>query len=120
MSVFKRMKPVITKIQKRSQGNFNHKVWMLARFNQFKQFNVMTGKSISDNLRKEYGIDPIPDYFNPVMLPKITREQIFYFDETYFEQEGGDANCNDVQIQFPRDVNRKYNPISTTLLSESL
>ena len=50
-----------------------------------------------DNLCEKYGIGLIPNYFNHVMLPKISREHIVYFDETHIEQEGG--NVNYVYIQ---------------------
>ena len=47
---FRNMNPVITKVQKRSQGNENHERWQLARFNQTKQMNIMLGYIIMRTL----------------------------------------------------------------------
>ena len=57
-----------------------------------------------EELEKEYGTDTIPLHYHPDHLPKITREQLVWFDETHIQQEGGVVSRSGIQIRFPRDA----------------
>ena len=52
--------------------------------------------------------DILPSYFDPDQLKKITSEQVVWFDECHFDQDGGPPSLNDMQIRFPRDGNGVY------------
>ena len=70
MNAVKSMRPKIQKIQKRNQGNKNHKSWVKARYNQCLQFKIMlNSKTILDLPSSE----DLPTYFDPNKLPTLTR-----------------------------------------------
>lgn len=48
----------------------------------------MRGKSNKEELLIEYNGD-IPEFLNPDKLPKITREQVVWYNKTQIEQDGG-------------------------------
>ena len=85
MGAFRHMLPVITKLQKRIQGNVNHDAWKLARKSQTKQYMVMLGKITRQDLLNEYGDSPIPMWLNPAHLPSICGSQIGWWDEMYIK-----------------------------------
>ena len=114
MSTFDRMNPILTNIAKCCQGNSNNEGWRTARYNQTKQMMVMTGHITKEELEKEYGIDKIPLYYHPDHLPKITPEQLVWFDETHIQQEGGEVSRSGIQIRFPRDATGAFSPKSDT------
>ena len=64
---------MITKVEKRQQGNKNNEVWVLARKNQAKQCCVMLGEITKHDLSKQYSDASIPDQFNPDKLPTFDR-----------------------------------------------
>ena len=49
---------------------------------------IMRGKITKENLLIEYP-EGISAEFHPEKLPKLTREQVAFFDETHIEKEGG-------------------------------
>ena len=69
----KRMRPIVTKIQKRNQGNKNHQGWQNARFYQTLQMVIMLREISTPNILiklKLESIQQLPPAFNPSMLPK--------------------------------------------------
>ena len=113
MSAAKRMIPLVTKIQKRSQGNKNNEAWQLARFHQTLQMSILLREihllpDIRGYLKIPYS-SPIPDAFNPSVLPHITRCQIVYFDEMHIEQHGGPITSDGNQVRFPRNPDGTFN-----------
>jgi hypothetical protein len=108
MNHFDRMRPKITKIQKCCQANSNNEKWVLARFNQCKQYLIMFGKITLPTLMEEYSHGTIPKEFDPEQLPKVSIDQIIWYDETHIQQEGGRVSRGGVQIRFPRDANGAF------------
>ena len=76
-----------------SQGNVNYDEWRRARKNQTKQLLVMLGGISVDELKYEYP-DGIPNEFGPDQQPRLTRNQVIFYDETHLEQEGGGEHNN--------------------------
>ena len=111
MTAFDRMNPRVDKIQKVPQGNSSHEGWAEARRNQTKQFLVMLGEIGLEQLEREHP-EGIPPGFDPRLLPKLSRNQVVFFDETHIEQEGGLVTTTGYQIRFPRDENGRYCPAS--------
>ena len=79
----------------------------------------MTGQYSMSDLEDEYKSNPMPDYFNPDKLPKISSQQIAWWDEKHFDQDGGPAGRNNMEIRIPRnsdgkpDVNGELKPPAT-------
>ena len=89
MFAFHRMMPTITRIKKRSQCNVNHEAWKKTDDRQTNQVSIMLGKIKLEDLQNEFDNLPIPSYYDPSLLPKITREHIVFFDKVHIEQDGG-------------------------------
>ena len=111
MNAFDRMNPILSKIQKRCQGDTNNEAWATAKHRQCKQLLIMRGDISKEELLTEYP-DGIPHEFHPDHLPTLTRNQVVFFDETHIEQEGGLVTKTGIQIRFPRDASGKYAPLS--------
>ena len=97
MNAFDRMQPLITKIEKRCQGDTNNDEWACARKNWSKQLLIMRGVITKEQLLTEYP-EGIPTEYDPDKLPSITKNQVAFFDETHIEQEGGLITKTGVQI----------------------
>jgi hypothetical protein len=111
MNHFDKMKPIITKIQKSCQGNSDNERWMTARYKQCKQYLIMFQKISLPELISEFSPEPIPEYYDPRVLPKVCIDQVVWYDETHLQQEGGRVSRGGVQIRFPRDANGAFSPL---------
>ena len=82
----KRMKPVITKIQKRCQGSFNiNSGWCRANYRWSLQLLIMFRKIETQDIPKTFLNDDgtLPKCFNEDHLPHLDARQIDYWDETH-------------------------------------
>ena len=74
----KRMQPKVQKIQKRNQGNKNHKSWVKARYTQCLQFKIMLNTNVSkEDIKKVLDLpenEDLPTHFDPDKIPTLTRE----------------------------------------------
>ena len=87
MNVFDQMNPILTKTQKRCQGDSNNDACAKARKCQCKQLLFMRGKTTKEELHIEYP-EGILYEFDPNRLPKLTCNQVVFFDETHIEWVG--------------------------------
>ena len=111
MNAFDRMQPKVELIQKVQQGNTNHKAWKNTQRNQTKQFLVMLDELPESESLKEHP-KGISSAFNKDRLPKVSRNQLVFYDETHIDQEGYTTTHTGYQIRFPRDASGKYAPLS--------
>ena len=123
MNAFDRMAPQVSLITTIPQGNVNHDGWRVARKNQTKQMLVMLGEISSDESKTEYP-DGIPKEFDPDQLPRLTRNQVIFYDETHLEQEGGEHNNKGLSNTLSEGLRRTLLPplplqSSTDLCGES-
>ena len=79
----------------------------------------MLGDITKEDLLSEMKTYPLAPYFNPDLLPKITHEQLVWFDEMHIKQEGGSRMFKNMQIRFRRDSDGKYDPTAETILPPS-
>ena len=70
----------------------------------------MLGVITEEELKCEYP-DGIPMEYDPKQLPRLTREQVIFYDETHLEQEEGSTTTTGYQIRFPRDSEGRYSPL---------
>ena len=113
MNAFGRMTPQVSVIAKIPQSNVNHDGWQRARKNQTKQLLVMLGGISVDELKYEYP-DGIPNEFGPDQQPRLTRNQVIFYDEAHLQQEVGSATTTGYQIRFPRASEGRYSPLSSS------
>jgi len=88
------MAPLLTKIQKRNQGNKNHIAWTLARKNQCMQYMIMIGSMDKNQIREELDLDnnqPIPVHFDPDQLSTLTKEYFFGLMRCILSRMGGQS-----------------------------
>ena len=117
MFIFHKLKPIITRIKKKSQGNKDHAKLAISQIFSNKANEYMLGRISKDTLMIEH-INNLPGCFNPELLYTLTCTQIIYFDEMHIEQEGGPLAHNGIQIRFPR-TNGVYDPNSTLITPET-
>ena len=53
----------------------------------------------------------IPLCFSKDQLPKVSHNQVVFYDETHMDQEGGATTHTGYQIRFSRNVSGKYSPL---------
>ena len=122
MSSFYRMNPRIKTTRKVVSGGNNDK-WINTRGKYTKQFMIILGKlteeQIMTNAEGLRSFGPIPPWFDPTLLPKITHTQIVWWDECHIEKQGGKLGNRNLCFQFKRDKNGKlcndgeYNDLPT-------
>ena len=74
---------------------------------------IISGDAWSEELNQQHP-NGIPPAFNQRLLPKYTRHQVVFFDETHIEQEEEFITTTGYQIHFPHDENGKYSPPSVS------
>mmetsp|Transcript_62018 Transcript_62018/g.183182 ORF Transcript_62018/g.183182 Transcript_62018/m.183182 type:complete len:252 (-) Transcript_62018:574-1329(-) len=97
------MRPKHTKIKKRAQVGKNYSKWAHSLKYQTKQFLIRFGyypKLLPRPIPKKYDID---------LLGKLHITQVAWWDEMHREcQIGKVSSHQNIQVQFPRDANVKY------------
>ena len=108
----KKMKPVVTKVGKRQQGNSDPtSSWAIANYRWSVQVllrmkEITVDKIPTDLWERKDG--PLPDYFDPEKLTPIDPKFIAYWDETHKKQRIGKfKNGNNIQYRFKRNADGK-------------
>ena len=71
----------------------------------------MLGEISIEGLEEQHP-EGIPPGFDPRLLPKLSRNQNAFSDETHIEQEVGLVTVTGYQIRFPQDSEERYSPAS--------
>ena len=74
----------------------------------------MFGRLTLPTLSAEYHPHPIPNHVdpdNPPPPPRISVDQVIWFDKTHIQQEGDRVSRSGVQIHFPQDTNGAFFPL---------
>jgi hypothetical protein len=108
-----RLKPNVSAITKRPQGNGNpERGFCRANYRWATQLLLMYGELAQNEVPELFKVDGnYPDCFRVDKVRKLKLEQVGFFDESHKKQKVGKTkNGKNIQVRFRRDANGNLDP----------